>query len=88
VFDEFDSDASGAIDAAEVQALLLGLQLGGGGGSGALAPDKETIDHWFSVRQPPGCRLGLRTAWRRLWPPGAPPAATNPLCPHASARGA
>ena len=46
VFAEFDTDSSGSIDANEVQALLVGLQLGGGGD---LAVDKETIDHWFTV---------------------------------------
>ncbi|KAI8469986.1 MAG: hypothetical protein J3K34DRAFT_422230 [Monoraphidium minutum] len=42
LFDEFDVDGSGSIDAAEVRALLRGLQLGEG-----LALDRASTDLWF-----------------------------------------
>ncbi|KIY94309.1 hypothetical protein MNEG_13654 [Monoraphidium neglectum] len=45
LFDEFDTDSSGTIDAGEVQALLLGLRLGGS--DDALAVDRATVDLWF-----------------------------------------
>jgi hypothetical protein len=47
LFDEFDTDSSGTIDAGEVQALLLGLRLGGS--DDALAVDRATVDLWFQV---------------------------------------
>jgi hypothetical protein len=47
IFDEFDSDGSGSIDAGEVAALMVGLRLSSSEG---LAPDKATIDTWFAVR--------------------------------------
>lgn len=53
VFDEFDSDNSGTIDADEVQALLLGLTLssqgdGGGGMPPAVAVDKVSVGLWMA----------------------------------------
>lgn len=62
MFDEFDTDNSGTIDAGEVQALLLGMQLSSGGT--ALEVDKATIDLWFQVRTSNSmalraCRVGM-----------------------------
>jgi hypothetical protein len=48
VFDEFDTDSSGSIDTAEVQALLLGLLLGGEGAPSGLSADREAVDAWFA----------------------------------------
>ncbi|GBF88403.1 hypothetical protein Rsub_01115 [Raphidocelis subcapitata] len=48
VFEEFDTDRSGSIDAAEVQALLLGLQLGGENGPPGLSADRETTAAFFA----------------------------------------
>ncbi|WIA37902.1 hypothetical protein OEZ86_001279 [Tetradesmus obliquus] len=44
IFDEFDTDHSGAIDKGEVQGLLLGLQLAGGSTE---VPDQDTMDYWM-----------------------------------------
>jgi len=48
IFDEFDTDSNGTIDAGEVQALMLGLQLSSSSADGPLAADRETIDTWFA----------------------------------------
>jgi Ca2+/Na+ antiporter len=51
MFDEFDSDGSGHIDAAELRALLLGLQLGGGASGDDTSADspqtKEAIEFFW-----------------------------------------
>ncbi|KAF8069707.1 NCL2 [Scenedesmus sp. PABB004] len=44
IFEEFDADRSGAIDARELQGLLVGLQLGGGQADGLL-PDEESLEY-------------------------------------------